>query len=261
MNRPGKPQGLHYLEHRSIDKSGYITDTYVTPGNEQDSIPYIDRLLRQRWAFNFKIINAVADKGYGIGRIYAGLTDLGISAYIPKQQEERGREGMFVYSDYKYVNDGDYYICPAGNKLTKRSKEPNQKRCFKYSCGSNLCNSDCVNRSKCTKTKVVNRAKTLKRNIYQEEIEYQLQKKGNAYWKSLLKKRRYLSEGSFADAKMNHGLRKARYRGIEKVQEQTLLIATVQNIKKMIKELKNIGENISAEVNSALNYTLLISVY
>jgi transposase len=261
MNRPGKPKGLHYLEHRSIDKSGYITDTYVTPGNEQDSIPYIDRLLRQRWAFNFKIKNAVADKGYGIGRIYADLTDLGINAYIPKQQEEREREGMFVNSDYKYINDGDYYVCPAGNHLTRRSKEPNQKISFIYSCGSEVCNSDCMNRSKCTRSEVANRAKTLKRNIYQKEIEYQLQKKGDPDWKSHLRKRRYLSEGSFADAKMNHGLTRARYRGLEKVQEQTLLIATVQNIKKMIKELKKVGENISAEVISALNYSLLIFAY
>lgn len=87
MNRPGKPKGLYYLEHRSVDSSGFITDSFITPGNQQDSFPYIDRLLRQMWTFKFRITNAVADKGYGVGRIYASLTDLGINAYIPKQQE------------------------------------------------------------------------------------------------------------------------------------------------------------------------------
>lgn len=261
MNRPGKPKGLHYLEHRSIDESGYITDTYVTPGNEQDSIPYIDRLLRQKWAFNFRIKNTVADKGYGVGRIYADMTDLGISAYIPKQQEDKEREGMFRHEEYKYEKEGDYYICPAGNKLTRRSKEPNQKRCFVYSCGSELCNSKCKYRSKCTSTKDLSRAKTLKRNMYQNEIEYQLQKKGDPRWRSLLKKRRYIMEGSFADGKTNHGLSRARYRGIEKVQEQTLLIATVQNIKKMVKQLKKTGKNISAEIISVLYQSLLTYSY
>ena len=257
MNRPGKPGGLHYLEHRSMDKSGYITDTYVTPGNEQDSIPYIDRLLRQSRVFDFKINNVVADKGYGTGRVYAGLTEIGINAYIPKQQEERKRKGMFNHTDYKYVKDGDYYLCPTGEHLTRRSKEPNKKHCHEYSGASEFCNSSCTQRSKCITTKNARRPKTLKRHMHQEETEYQLRKKGDVKWKNLLKKRKYLIEGSFADAKRNHRLSRARYRGLEKVQEQTLLIATVQNMKKMAKELKSIGENISESINLALNYIMV----
>ena len=40
-------------------------------------------------------------------------------------------------------------------------------------------------------------------------------------------------ERSFADAKELHGLRYCRFRGKEKVQEQALMTATVQNIKKI----------------------------
>jgi len=260
MSRPGKPKGLHYLEHRSIDESGYITDSFVTPGNEQDSIPYIDRLLRQRWAFHFKTKNAVADMGYGIGRIYSDLIDLGINAYIPRQQEDRTREGMFSNKDFTYVSNEDYYICPAGNKMTRRSKEPNDGRKHVYSCGSKLCNSGCIFRNKCTVTNNNTRAKTIMRNIYQNEIDIQLQKRKDPLWRRMLKKRRYMIEGSFGDGKVNHGLGYARYRGIKKVQEQMLMIATAQNIKKMIKQLRRIGENISADINSISNYALLIYV-
>jgi len=258
MARPGKPKGLHYLEHRSVDSSGFITDSYVTPGNEQDCKHYIDRLLRQRFAFNFKIKNAVADKGYGKGEVYAGLTDLGINAYIPKQQWNQMREGMFTYDDFEYIKNGDYFICPAGNKMICTSKEPNDNRSFVYSCGSRLCNSSCEYRSKCTTSEAGKRAKTLKRNIHQDAIDYQFRKRNEPYWKTMLKKRRYLIEGSFADGKNNHGLSRARYRGIEKVQEQTLLIATVQNIKKMIKMLGKTGENISSGIISALNDIMII---
>ena len=165
---------------------------------------------------------------------------------------------MFDHSDYKYIEDEDYYECPAGNKLIRRSKKPNDKHCYLYRPSSIVCNSECKYRSKCTTTKKDRRPKTLKRHMYHEEIEEQLQKKYGGIWKIMLRKRQHLIEGSFADGKVNHGLGRARYRGIEKVQEQSLMIATVQNIKKYIKELKKIKENISAEINSVLNYSLLI---
>ncbi|AJD51640.1 transposase IS4 family protein [Thalassospira xiamenensis M-5 = DSM 17429] len=45
MVRDGKPKGFFYLDHRTVDgKLGIITDSYATPANLHDSIPYLDRL-------------------------------------------------------------------------------------------------------------------------------------------------------------------------------------------------------------------------
>ncbi|WP_213427139.1 transposase, partial [Paenibacillus dendritiformis] len=44
-------------------------------------------------------------------------------------------------------------------------------------------------------------------------------------------------ERSFADAKVLHGLRYCRFRGRDKVQEQVLMTATAQNIKKIATHL------------------------
>ena len=44
-----------------------------------------------------------------------------------------------------------------------------------------------------------------------------------------------LIEGSFTDVKNNHGLSRAKMRGSDKVTEQSLMTAVVQNIKKMVK--------------------------
>ena len=41
-------------------------------------------------------------------------------------------------------------------------------------------------------------------------------------------------EGLFAEAKQNHGLARARYRGRQKVQIQAYLSATVQNLKRLV---------------------------
>jgi len=46
------------------------------------------------------------------------------------------------------------------------------------------------------------------------------------------------SEGIFAEGKNNHLLDRAKYRGLEKTQIQATIIATVQNIKRMVTHLK-----------------------
>jgi transposase len=53
LGRPGKPKDFHYLNHQSQDsKYGIITDVYVTPGNVNDFISYIDRLKIQQEKFS-----------------------------------------------------------------------------------------------------------------------------------------------------------------------------------------------------------------
>ena len=51
--------------------------------------------------------------------------------------------------------------------------------------------------------------------------------------KRIYKRRKEALERSFADAKQLHGHRYARMRGLSKVQQQCLLAATAQNIKKI----------------------------
>tara|TARA_R110002111_G_C5996863_1_gene372613 strand:- start:3589 stop:3891 length:303 start_codon:yes stop_codon:yes gene_type:complete len=50
-----------------------------------------------------------------------------------------------------------------------------------------------------------------------------------------MSERMWKSEGLFAEAKQNHGLSRARYRGRVKVQIQAYLIATAQNLKRLVK--------------------------
>jgi len=59
--------------------------------------------------------------------------------------------------------------------------------------------------------------------------------------KRLYKARSQTIERSFADAKELHGYRYCRFRGRERVQEQALLTAVAQNIKKMACILSNKG--------------------
>jgi IS5 family transposase len=49
-----------------------------------------------------------------------------------------------------------------------------------------------------------------------------------------LSERMWKAEGLFAEAKQNHGLSRARYRGRSKVQIQAYLSAMAQNLKRLV---------------------------
>jgi transposase len=74
MVRDGKPTGFFYLDHRSVDsRHNLITDTFVTPANVHDSVPYLDRLDRQRERFGFDVEAVGLDAGYMSAPICRGL--------------------------------------------------------------------------------------------------------------------------------------------------------------------------------------------
>jgi transposase len=235
MHRPGKPKGLHYLEHRCLDKSGFITDVFVTPGNASDHNSYVERLVRQQQCFGFPIRNSIADKGYGYISVYHELSQMNVRAFIPMKRPAHTSEIEFDKNDFKYNKTSDSYICPAGKELHKRNKihDNGVDRSYIYAAKRKYCSRCCL-RPKCTRD-ASGGAKTLQINIYEEDVAAQLAKEGSSEWRQMMKLRKYLIEGSFADAKMNHGLGRARMRGIRKIHEQCLLTAVVQNIKKMVK--------------------------
>jgi hypothetical protein len=57
------------------------------------------------------------------------------------------------------------------------------------------------------------------------------------------KHRQHLIERSFADASNLHGFKRARWRGLIKQSIQDLLIATVQNLRKLIGAIQNAPES------------------
>jgi hypothetical protein len=65
-------------------------------------------------------------------------------------------------------------------------------------------------------------------------------------------------EGIFAEGKNHHGLRRAKYRGLSKVQAQVYMISTVQNLKRLAGALlfliRAILANLSANASWPENF-------
>ena len=134
MVRDGKPKGFFYLDHRTVDgTSGIITDTYVTAGNVHDSIPYLDRLDRQRTRFGFEVEAVGLDAGYWTAPICHGLVKreiFGVIGYCRPNHVE----GLFRKREFVYDAINDVYRCPGGELLfystTNRDgyREPDRAR-------------------------------------------------------------------------------------------------------------------------------------
>ena len=249
MVRDGKPKGFFYLDHRTVDgKFNIITDSYITAGNLHDSIPYLDRLDYQREKFGFNVKEVGLDAGYSTASICKGLVDRDIYGVIGYNRP-RGKKGFYRKRDYCYDKTKDVYFCPANQELKYRTTSRTGYR--GYFSDIKFC-SQCEYLSKCTQSK--NHQKVIARHIwqdYKDDIDkHRLETRG----KRIYKRRKETVERSFADAKQLHFHRYARMRGIEKVQEQALLAAACQNMKKIALHLSKYLSKIKLLIDFSLSY-------
>lgn len=228
MYREGKPKGFYYLDHRTVDgKFNIITDSYITSGAAHDSGPYLGRLDRQIERFDFDVKEVGLDAGYFTSHICKGLVDRNIFGAISYRRPNKRKEFM-AKRLYKYNPEKDCYICPAGHELHYRTTAREGFR--QYSSDSTVC-KNCEFISKCTSNQ--KGEKILTRHVWEDAKEQMTQNRLSDRGRRLYKRRKETVERSFADAKELHGHRYARMRGLSKVQEQSLLCAACQNMKKI----------------------------
>lgn len=237
LNRPGKPQGFHYLSHQTCDsENGIITDVYVTPGNIPDCVPHASRLEHQIDKFGFETEAICADTGYDSNEVYNAMLHRNIKAFIP----ERCRSGVANYeADFDpryfiYSKEQDEYICPSG-KVLRFSNYNKKNRRKRYLAKMEDCRN-CPFREKCLgKSK---NARMIERSLHEEAREHQAANRNTPEYHNAIRLRKIWCEGNFAHQKEQHNLRRTFKRGIEKLTEQCLLSACALNIKRLVKAMR-----------------------
>lgn len=229
MMRDGKPEGFHYLDHRTVDgKYNMITDVYVTPGNINDVEPYLARLDRQKERFGFQIKYVGLDAGYFTSALCMGIAERGIQSVIAYRRSPHVK-GKYTKNKFVYDETQDCYTCPSGESLTY--KTTTREGYSEYVCTQEKC-SLCPLKEKCLTDRMT--FKTVRRHVWEGYKEQNKAFLKTEKGKAIYKRRKETIERSFADSKNLHGLRYCRMRGISKVSEQCLLTAAVQNMKKIV---------------------------
>ena len=226
------PLQLKYKVHQTIDaETRIILDTHVTTGAVHDRQPYLEQLLRVSARHGVHIREATADRGYGSAAIIRYLQQQGIETYIPLWS---GRSGSSKYlkGELVYEKEYDRFRCPQGKFLTPNPAiSENHKR---YVSSSEDCR-DCPEASTCpARTRGRSFQRFVLRSLDQDLFEEVQEKMRDPKFKQHRSERMWKSEGLFAEAKQNHNLSRAKYRGRPKVQIQAYLSAMVQNLKRLV---------------------------
>lgn len=224
-----------FKTHRAVDgRCGIITATKITPGDENEAHHLAGLMEQHEATTERRVETVVADSKYGTIENYLYCHDRKVKAHMPDIKQRTatsGRKGgIFPDSEFTYCEKDDEYICPAGKRL-KRKRFHENRQSYDY-CGSKeLCGS-CPLRAKCTTS---GNGRSIKRHVRQEDIDRMREEAKSWQAKVNLGRRKHFSEGSFADGANNHGLKRARWRGLDRVAIQDYLIAAVQNIRIMVK--------------------------
>lgn len=233
--RLGKKYGkvtLGYKDHRAVDdKHGIVTATVTTPANVNDENVLIKVIQEHESNTSSEVKTVAADKAYGIGENYKYLHENGITPCISHRVTNSRCHPDFNHDKFTYDNKNDCYICPAGQKLEHRQYKRNENA-VTYIADRKVC-QQCQHLKKCVTSKKAGRQ--IQRNINKGYIDWADNCLTKSERKRLMTRRKYKAEGSFADAANNHGFKRMRFRGIEKAKIQNLMIAAIQNLRKLMR--------------------------
>ena len=224
---------LGYKDHRvTDDKHGIITATITTPANLND-----DKVLKQAVHTHesntaTKVATVTADKIYGTIENYKFLNNKGSKACIPHQRHGSRKVGKFSHDKFKYDKNQDCYICPAGEKLKLYDRNSIHSSGNRYRAERQTCEK-CELFEQCVTSK--KHGRQVSRNLDAEYIEWADSCLSRSERKNLMSRRQYKAEGSFADAANNYGFKRGRWRGLDKMEMQNLMIAAIQNLGKLLR--------------------------
>jgi transposase len=210
----------------------------VTEANDRHQLePLIEQTERNT---REPVEEVVADSGYGNYRSYEYLEKKGIDGYVPdnnfwqyKNGEYDKEENRYHYSNFKYDESTDSYICPEGKPLKywKTRKNKTKKRQWNHKVYQGRECRECTKRSLCTKSKKRELLIDIREPLMQKMREKLISEEG----KKKYFKRQFTIEPVFGHLKFNLGYRNFLLRGIEKVTAEFKLMCIGWNIKKMLK--------------------------
>lgn len=218
-----------YKDHIMMDeKSEIITAVKVTPANAEDGDQLMDLVNQFKENHGIKPAEVSADKGYWFGKNLRFLNENQITGNISVMKSSNP-QGLFGPEKFQFDKESMVVTCPAG-KISTRYKEKQGRPGYDFAFTKSQC-IDCPLRSQCTTSKTL-------RYVYISEYFHELEKGREHYRTEAYKeasKNRWLIERRHADKVRNHGLRRSRYRGLERTWIHSLLSTMAANIKRMSK--------------------------
>ena len=132
---------------------------------------------------------------------------------------------------FTYEAERDVYVCPAGKEL-HFDRPHSTERQLRYRARARDCNH-CTLKAQCTTSK---QGRSLCRSVDEACLERVRAYQPTAAYKKALRKRQVWVEPLFAEGKDWHGMRRFRLRRLWRVNCEALMIASGQNLKRLLQK-------------------------
>ena len=218
---------LNYL----IDmENAVIVDVEATPTRINKEVEATETMLtRSQDRFGLKPKQLAGDMAYGTGKLLGHLNKDNITPHIPVWDKAKREDGTLSRSDFTFDTGANVYICPEGQTLKTNNKVHGDKTLY-YRSRKHDCDP-CPLKHKCCPNAPSRR---IPRDINEAARDVARNLMGSTAYLASLRNRKKI-ERLFGEAKRNLGLTRLRLRGPTGARDEFLLLAAVQNLKRLIK--------------------------
>jgi hypothetical protein len=219
--------GLNYL----IDNAhAVIVDVEATPARISKEVASARTMIaRTAERLGLKPNHLVGDKAYGTGQLLGWLVDQGIEPHITVWDKSVRNDGTLARSDFHYVAAQDIYVCPQGKLLRTTGRIHDGKtrlyRASKFDCDPCPLKTQC-----CPNTP----QRKIPRDVHQQARDYAQTLAGSPSFEQSQRERKKV-EMLFAHVKRQLGFERLRLRGPSGAQDEFLLAAIAQNLRRLAK--------------------------
>jgi transposase len=236
----GKAQFAYSTNYMLDVQFGVIVDVEASPGNRSDEVACTQLMLdRIESNYDMKPKRLMGDTAYGTGAMLEWLVkEKQIEPHISVWDKTIRKDGTFSRSDFIWHSKEDYYQCPTGKRLQRfrrAFKKPRtgitKANTIKYRASIHDC-GPCELKSQCCP------------NMDKREIVRSLHEESRDVARTINKSERFIKQSSaerkkvemaFAHMKRNLNFHRLRLRGIKSANDECILVATVQNLRKLAK--------------------------
>jgi transposase len=222
---------LGYQTHYVVDggKARVILNALVAPSEVSENRPMLDLLWRSAFRWRLWPHHVTGDAKYGTAENVRAIESAHIRAYVALHESGGKGRAFFGKGEFVYDPKRDVYMCPRGEPLRLEAHDRSTRR-KRYRAKAAACEA-CPLKSKCTTNKL---GRIVMRNFDEEYLDRVRAYRETEPYRKALRKRQVWIEPLFAEAKDWHGMRRFRLRGLEKVNTEALLIASGQNVKRLL---------------------------
>jgi transposase len=224
------PGRFAYFDNYMIDTAhGVIVDVEATPARTAQEVVAAKTMLdRVTKTHDLAPDILAADKLYGTGSFLAWLKQREVTAHIPVLDRQHQTSGLLPREAFTFDPERNVFVCPQG-KILKHTMAIEETRIHSYRALESDCR-DCPIKAQCTRGTKRVLSVPFDQAVRQEAIALQ---NTEAYQRS--RRRRKKVEMLFAHMKQQFRFRRLKLRGLAGATEEFLMMATVQNLRRLIR--------------------------